>query len=105
MGTETLNEDEVTIISSVLELSHTTVARIMTPIADTYTLPSDAILDQEMVNEVCATLHCRDSAEQGSQILALGHSRIPIFAPGNRKAFVGMLIVVRLSLPPAEEAR
>lgn len=80
IGDETLNEDEVTIISAVLELSDKPVSLIMTPIEDTYTLPSDALLNQRRVDE----------------ILALGHSRIPIHAPDNAKNFIGMLIVKKL---------
>ncbi|KAK4054686.1 cell agglutination protein Mam3 [Microbotryomycetes sp. JL221] len=80
IGGESLNEDEVTIISSVLELSEKSVSSIMTNLEDTYTLPSDAILDQETVD----------------QILALGHSRIPIHTPDDPQDFVGMIIVKKL---------
>lgn len=52
IGEETLNEDEVTIISAVLELSDKPVSFIMTPIEDTYTLSSNVILDQLKVDEV-----------------------------------------------------
>lgn len=52
IGEETLNEDEVTIISAVLELSDKPVSFIMTPIEDTYTLSSSVILDQLKVDEV-----------------------------------------------------
>lgn len=52
MGTDTLNEDEVTIISAVLELSEKSVRDIMTPIEDTYSLSSEQVLDEETVNEV-----------------------------------------------------
>lgn len=38
MGEDNLNEDEVTIISAVLELNEKTVEHIMTPIEDLYTL-------------------------------------------------------------------
>ncbi|KAL8292145.1 hypothetical protein RQP46_001611 [Phenoliferia psychrophenolica] len=80
VGEEMLNEDEVTIISAVLELGGKSVSEIMTPIEDTYTLSSDAVLDRERVDE----------------ILALGHSRIPIHVPGHNDEFVGMLIVKKL---------
>ncbi|SCZ89656.1 BZ3500_MvSof-1268-A1-R1_Chr9g10528 [Microbotryum saponariae] len=80
IGGESLNEDEVTIISSVLELSAKPVSQIMTNLEDTYSLPSDAILDQETVDE----------------ILALGHSRIPVHTPEDPTDFIGMIIVKKL---------
>ncbi|KAM0749153.1 DUF21-domain-containing protein [Meredithblackwellia eburnea MCA 4105] len=80
VGEDMLNEDEVTIISAVLELGAKPVSHIMTPLSDTYTLPSDAVLDREKVDE----------------ILALGHSRIPIHVPGKNQDFIGMLIVKKL---------
>lgn len=75
-----MNEDEVTIISSVLELAEKSVSSIMTGLEDTYTLPADAVLDQDTVD----------------QILALGHSRIPIHVPEDTTDFMGMLIVKKL---------
>ncbi|KAG0654293.1 hypothetical protein C6P46_001813 [Rhodotorula mucilaginosa] len=87
-GEETLNDDEVTIISSVLELGDKSVAQIMTPLEDIYSLPVDTKLSQTVVD----------------QILASGHSRIPIHAPGNPTDFVGMLIVKKLiSYDPEDE--
>ena len=56
-------EDEVTIISSVLELSEKSIESIMTPIDQVYTLDEEAILDQRLVDKI---------SEQG-------FSRIPIF--------------------------
>ncbi|GAA5971081.1 hypothetical protein JCM11641_004136 [Rhodosporidiobolus odoratus] len=87
-GTETLNDDEVTIISSVLELGDKSVKDIMTPLEDIYSLPSDTRLSHAVVD----------------QILASGHSRIPVYAPGNTTDFVGMLIVKKLiSYDPEDE--
>ncbi|GAA5851502.1 hypothetical protein JCM8547_001113 [Rhodosporidiobolus lusitaniae] len=87
-GTETLNEDEVTIISSVLELSDKSVETIMTPLEDIYSLPSDTKLSHAVVD----------------QILASGHSRIPVHEPGNTTDFIGMLIVKKLiSYDPEDE--
>ncbi|KAK4698350.1 hypothetical protein P7C70_g7930, partial [Phenoliferia sp. Uapishka_3] len=77
IGEEMLNEDEVTIISAVLELGGKSVSAIMTPIEDTYVLDTETVLDRERVDE----------------ILALGHSRIPIHVAGKPQEFVGMLIV------------
>ncbi|BGP56244.1 cell agglutination protein Mam3 [Rhodotorula sphaerocarpa] len=87
-GEETLNDDEVTIISSVLELGDKNVADIMTPLEDIYSLPVDTKLSQRVVD----------------QILASGHSRIPIHAQGDTTDFVGMLIVKKLiSYDPEDE--
>ncbi|GAA5992374.1 hypothetical protein JCM10908_000452 [Rhodotorula pacifica] len=87
-GEETLNDDEVTIISSVLELGDKSVAQIMTPLEDIYSLPVDTKLSQTVVDG----------------ILASGHSRIPIHAQGNPTDFVGMLIVKKLiSYDPEDE--
>lgn len=52
LGAENLLDDEVTIISAVLELSEKSVKDIMTPIADIYSLSNDQILDEETVSEV-----------------------------------------------------
>ncbi|GJN91092.1 hypothetical protein Rhopal_004109-T1 [Rhodotorula paludigena] len=87
-GEETLNDDEVTIISSVLELGDKSVAQIMTPLEDIYSLPADTKLSHTVVD----------------QILASGHSRIPVHIPGNSTDFVGMLIVKKLiSYDPEDE--
>ncbi|GAA5915406.1 hypothetical protein JCM6882_001415 [Rhodosporidiobolus microsporus] len=87
-GEETLNDDEVTIISSVLELGDKSVKDIMTPLEDIYSLPSDTKLSHAIVD----------------QILASGHSRIPVHVPGNTTDFLGMLIVKKLiSYDPEDE--
>jgi metal transporter CNNM len=52
LGAETLLDDEVTIISAVLELSEKSVKDIMTPIADIYSLSSEQVLDEDTVMEV-----------------------------------------------------
>lgn len=77
---EGLNEDEVSIISGVLDLKAKPVGSIMTPISDVFTLPSNAVLDEEMMD----------------QIMREGYSRIPIHQPQNNKDFVGMLLVKML---------
>ena len=77
---EGLNQDEVSIISGVLDLKAKAVGAIMTPINDVFTLPSDACLDEEMMDE----------------IMREGYSRIPIHKPKNRNDFVGMLLVKML---------
>ncbi|CCG81766.1 Uncharacterized protein C4B3.03c [Taphrina deformans PYCC 5710] len=77
LGADRLNEDEVTIITAVLDLKDKSVASIMTPIEDVFTMSADTILDEPMVDT----------------ILKEGYSRIPIFQPGNPTNFVGMLLV------------
>ena len=74
---ERLNQDEVTIISAVLDLKDKPVGSIMTPIDDVFTIPSDTVLDEKTMDI----------------ILSAGYSRIPIYAPDNEKNFVGMLLV------------
>lgn len=77
MGVERLNEDEVTIISAVLDLKEKPIASIMTPINDVFVLSSDTILDEGMVEKILLT----------------GFNRIPIHAPGQPRNFIGMLLV------------
>ncbi|KAE8445134.1 hypothetical protein EG329_013736 [Mollisiaceae sp. DMI_Dod_QoI] len=75
--TERLNQDEVTIISAVLDLKDKAVGDIMTPMEDVFTMSADTILDEHTMNI----------------ILSAGYSRIPIYEPGNEHNFVGMLLV------------
>ncbi|GMM34441.1 Mam3 protein [Saccharomycopsis crataegensis] len=77
MGVERLSTDEVTIISSVLDLKEKKVGAIMTPIDDVFTLSSDSVLDEAMV----------------AKIFNNGFSRIPIHIPGQPRNFIGMLLV------------
>lgn len=77
MGAERLNDDEVTIISAVLDLKDKSVASIMTPIEDVYTMSADRILDEKTIEE----------------ILHSGFSRIPVHAPREPTNFIGMLLV------------
>jgi CBS domain containing-hemolysin-like protein len=58
---ERLNEDEVTIITAVLDLKAKAVGNIMTPMKDVFTMSSDTILDEKMMDN----------------ILSAGYSRIP----------------------------
>jgi len=74
---EQLNQDEVTIISAVLDLKAKPVGSIMTPMDDVFTMSADTVLDEQTM-EV---------------ILGAGYSRIPIYAPENPNNFVGMLLV------------
>lgn len=88
MGVERLSDDEVTIISAVLDLKDKLVAAVMTPIEDVYTLSSDRILDEPTIEE----------------ILHAGFNRIPIHAPGEPTNFIGMLLVRTLITYDPEDA-
>jgi len=74
---ERLNEDEVTIISAVLDLKEKRVGDIMTPMEDVFVMSADTVLDEEMTDT----------------ILTQGYSRIPIYAPDHPTNFIGMLLV------------
>ncbi|MBW0485647.1 hypothetical protein O181_025362 [Austropuccinia psidii MF-1] len=89
IGTDGLNEDEVTIISAVLDLSEKTIVDIMTPIEDTFTLAEDSILDEATVTE----------------LVSQGYSRVPIHEAGNNRNFIGMLLVKRLISYDPEDAK
>ncbi|GME77489.1 unnamed protein product [Ambrosiozyma monospora] len=87
MGVERLNEDEVTIISAVLDLKAKPVEDIMTPIDKVFTMSSDTILDEQTVEE----------------IFNAGFSRIPVHLPGEPYNFVGMLLVrILISYDPED---
>lgn len=87
MGVERLNQDEVTIISAVLDLKEKSVSHIMTPMDRVYTMSSDLILDEETVEE----------------IFNAGFSRIPIHLPNEPFNFIGMLLVrVLISYDPED---
>jgi metal transporter CNNM len=85
---ERLNEDEVTIITAVLDLKTKAVGNIMTPMKDVFTMSSDTVLDEKMMDN----------------ILSAGYSRIPIHNPGNKNDFVGMLLVKMLITYDPEDA-
>lgn len=87
MGVERLNQDEVTIISAVLDLKEKPVSHIMTPIDRVYTMSADTVLDEKTVEE----------------IFNAGFSRIPIHLPGEPMNFIGMLLVrVLISYDPED---
>ncbi|CCH46854.1 putative membrane protein [Wickerhamomyces ciferrii] len=87
MGVERLNNDEVTIISAVLDLKEKKVHEIMTPLQNVYTMSSDRILDEKCVEEIFNS----------------GFSRIPIHLPNEPKNFIGMLLVrVLISYDPED---
>ncbi|KAF2269608.1 DUF21-domain-containing protein [Lojkania enalia] len=77
---ERLNQDEVTIITAVLDLKSKTVGSIMTPMENVFTMSTDTVLDQKTMDE----------------ILSAGYSRIPVYHPDNPTDFQGMLLVKML---------
>ncbi|KAF9941015.1 hypothetical protein BGZ67_006071 [Mortierella alpina] len=79
-GIGELTDDEVTIIASVLDLKEKSVAAVMTPLEDVFTLSEDAILDEHLMEE----------------IVSAGYSRIPIYRHDDPNNFIGMLLVKRL---------
>ncbi|PWN41200.1 DUF21-domain-containing protein [Ceraceosorus guamensis] len=88
IGTDGLNEDEVTIIRSVLELNDKTVSSVMTPIEDVYTMSADTIMNEENINHLVQS----------------GYSRVPVHEPGKPDAIIGMLLVKRLITYDPEDA-
>ncbi|KAK0641072.1 hypothetical protein B0T16DRAFT_393413 [Cercophora newfieldiana] len=72
-----LNQDEVTIISAVLDLKEKPVANVMTPMDDVFVMSEDTVLDEQTMD----------------MILSAGYSRIPIHETGSPTNFVGMLLV------------
>jgi metal transporter CNNM len=84
-----LNEDEVTIISAVLDLKEKPVGDIMTPMGDVFIMSSDTVLDEKTMDV----------------ILSAGYSRIPIHEPGNKFNFIGMLLVKILITYDPEDAK
>jgi metal transporter CNNM len=77
-----LTKDEVSVLKAVLDLRHKTVSDIMTKLDDVFMLPSTGVLNRTTLKS----------------ILRAGHSRIPIYAPKNRKNIVGVLLVKQLLL-------
>lgn len=88
MGVERLNDDEVTIISAVLDLKDKPVDLVMTPMEDVFTMSSDRVLDEATIEEILQT----------------GFNRIPVHAPNEPSNFVGMLLVRTLITYDPEDA-
>ncbi|KAL9052139.1 MAG: hypothetical protein Q9162_005600 [Coniocarpon cinnabarinum] len=88
-ASDRLNEDEVSIISGVLDLKAKSVGSIMTPMNDVFVLSADAVLDEDTIDE----------------IMREGYSRIPIHEPHNKNNFVGMLLVKMLITYDPEDSR
>lgn len=77
LGTENLNEDEVTIIRAVLDLNDKTVRDVMTPIQDVFVMSADTILDDEGVGKLVQS----------------GYSRVPVHEKDKPDSIMGMLLV------------
>ncbi|XP_052206390.1 DUF21 domain-containing protein At4g14240-like [Diospyros lotus] len=74
-----LTHDETTIISGALDLTEKTAEAAMTPIESTFSLDVNSKLDWEVMEN----------------ILARGHSRVPVYS-GNPKNIIGLLLVKSL---------
>ncbi|OQR94658.1 hypothetical protein ACHHYP_01010 [Achlya hypogyna] len=83
-----LHMDEVTIIHGALDLTTKTVLDVMIPWADVFMLDEETLLDANTL----------------AQILASGHSRIPVHR-GHRMNIVGLLLVKRLIVLDPTDAR
>lgn len=79
---EALTKNETQVINSALELTAKTAKTGVTPLDKVFMVASDAILDQELCG----------------QILKMGHSRVPVHVPGDRKQVIGILLVKELLL-------
>lgn len=86
---ERLNEDEVTIITAVLDLKAKAVQSIMTPMEHVFTVSTDSILDEKTME----------------LILSAGFSRIPVHAPNDPSNFLGMLLVKTLITYDPEDSK
>eukprot|EP01018_Ginkgo_biloba_P017285 Gb_35072 [translate_table: standard] len=80
-----LSHDETTIISGALDLTEKTAEEAMTPIESTFSLDVNSKLDWEAMGN----------------ILARGHSRVPVYL-GNPKNIIGLLLVKSLLTVRAE---
>ncbi|CEP13929.1 hypothetical protein [Parasitella parasitica] len=85
---DALTADEVTIIGAVLDLKSKPVSFIMTPMNDVFTLSTEDIMDEELVDK----------------ILTAGYSRIPVHTPEDKENFIGMLLTKRLITYDPEDA-
>ncbi|KIY73056.1 DUF21-domain-containing protein [Cylindrobasidium torrendii FP15055 ss-10] len=87
-GEEPLRDDEISILNGVLELNNKKVEDIMTPMKDVVTLSSDEVLTHKKLD----------------QLLTSGYSRFPVHEPGNKQAFIGILLIkMLLTYDPADE--
>eukprot|EP00884_Botryococcus_braunii_P005986 jgi/Botrbrau1/15389/Bobra.43_2s0017.1 len=83
-----LTDDEIHVIHGALDLAGKDASQAMTPIEQVFMISSSARLDENMINEILAT----------------GHSRIPVYRLSNRSDIVGVLLVKELALIDPEDA-
>ncbi|XVE94714.1 hypothetical protein REPUB_Repub02eG0032600 [Reevesia pubescens] len=74
-----LTHDETTIIAGALEMTEKTTKVAMTPISNAFSLDLDTTLDLETLNKV----------------MAMGHSRVPVYY-GNPRNIIGLVLVKNL---------
>jgi metal transporter CNNM len=79
--TERLSREEVTVISTILDLKDKPISSIMTPLANLFTLSNETF-----INEMTRY-----------NILASGYTIIPIYQQGHLRSFVGVLSVKSLA--------
>ena len=79
---EALTRNETQIINSALELTAKTARAAMTPLDNVFMVSADAMLDEELAKK----------------IIQVGHSRVPVHAPGDRTSILGLLLVKELVL-------
>ncbi|PRQ27036.1 putative gliding motility-associated protein GldE [Rosa chinensis] len=81
-----LTHDETTIIAGALQLTEKTAKDAMTPISNAFSLDLDAPLTLETLNA----------------IMAMGHSRVPVYAE-NPRNIIGLVLVKNLLMIDTEE--
>ncbi|XWS25761.1 hypothetical protein CRYUN_Cryun27aG0095400 [Craigia yunnanensis] len=74
-----LTHDETTIIAGALEMTEKTAKVAMTPISNAFSLDLDTTLDLETLNKV----------------MAMGHSRVPVYY-GNPTNIIGLVLIKNL---------
>ena len=77
-----LTADETSVMRGALDLAGKRARSECTPLDKVFMLSADTLLDEETL----------------FKILRLGHSRVPVHAPGNRQAILGILLVKELVL-------
>jgi len=84
---ERLSADEVMVIKGALAMGQKTATQVMVKLDDVYMLPSDAILDENLVQE----------------IFNVGHSRISVYE-GTRDKVIGVFLTKRLIMVDPNQA-
>lgn len=84
-----LTEDEITICQGVLDMSDETAEMVMTPFRNMFMLQDTDRLDSNIM----------------ADIMASGHSRIPVYSNNNRNNVMGVLLVKKLIVLNPEDAK